>query len=649
MSDLGKVERWFSGGGVRGLALALVALLWTGAVAAESNWPPAEPDRREAEASASGQSKTSASSQKSGSGKADGASKGGSSKGSETGGDAGKTGKAAAKEEKPLRPDLKPGKAPWQWRILKAAWSAEDEQGFEEFIRQIGESDCTTVHDCLTSPTANPHFSGKHPPRMQFFADCADLPFILRGYYAWQAGLPFSFSVRLDSHPRTGGHRSRLYGTQVVDRYDIVGPGPDPRLALPAIYQFVSSEHFRNPPNYAGKMLADHYPVAISRTSVRPGTVIFDPDGHLAVIYKVTEDGRVFYIDAHPDNSLTRGMFNREFARAEPPMGAGFKRWRPQRLEGARTERDGTLTGGKIVLARNSELADWSDEQFFGNQEPRPADWKDSRFVVDGQTVDYHDYVRVRLAYPGFKYEPLGETRTMLRQICRDLNYRVEAVNLAVRTGLDRRPQPDKLPQNIYATKGDWEIYSTPSRDARLKTAIEELRDELARFLKLFKDGSLILDYDGQDLRRDLLTVYRAESAACSIAYGRSDGTAVTIGFEEAKRRLFNLSFDPHHCVERRWGADDPAELATCRDDRLKTDWYLAEARLRNQLVRTYGEKMGWRLAELQDPNLDIGIAEAPDVDPLKVLENADFVVAAKVETGVAGGDRARGGRGRQR
>lgn len=565
---------------------------------------------------------------------------------SKTGNLAGPAAKADDKkgqETKPVRPELKPGRPPWQWRIRKAAWDQTDEQGYEEFIRHIGESDCTTVHDCLTSAVANPKFSGRHPSNMRFFADCADLPFILRGYYAWQTGLPFSFSVRLGVHPKTPGHSSNLRGTQVVDRYDIVGPGPDPRLALPAIYQFVSSEHFRTPPDYSGKLLADHYPVQISRDSIKPGTVIFDPDGHIAIVYKVTDDGRVFYIDAHPDNSLTRGIFNREFSRAEPPMGAGFKRWRPQRLEGATQLKDGTYIGGRIVLATNAQLPDWSDEQFFGNTLPRPPHWKNSVFQVDGLKVDYHDFVRLRLAYPGFKYDPIGETRSMLHQICRDLKYRVDGVNLAIKAGLDKRPQPDRLPDNIYATKGDWEIYSTPSRDARIRTAFEEMRDEIHRFLKLDKEGNGILNYTGSNLRADLLEVYRRETSACAITYNKSDGSPVTLSYEEIKRRLFNMSFDPYHCVERRWGADNPAELATCRDNEVKANWYAAEGRLRNQLVRTYGEKMGWSLAELQNANLDIGISEPPELDALKVLLNEDYEVAAKAETGVA-----RPARGRQ-
>ena len=516
---------------------------------------------------------------------------------------------------------LRPSSGPWSWKVTKTAWAPVDEAGFEEFIRQIGESDCSNVHDCLTSPVANPRFHARRPANMAFFADCADLPFALRAYWAWQNGLPFSFPVQIGNHPRTVGHDSRLQGNQTIRRHDIVGPGPDIRLALPALNTSVNTEQFRMPPAYAGKVLNDHYPIRVTRESIKAGTVVFDPDGHIAVVYKVSEDGRIHYIDAHPDNSLTRGIFGRDFARADPPMGAGFKRWRPQTLVGAKPGPDGSLIGGRIILTPDTQLPDWSDEQFFGNQTPRKANWRTGEFAIDGQTVDYHDYIRLRLAFPGFKYDPLDETRVLMRQLCRELGYRVDAVDRAVKAGFPRKPQPDRLPRNIYATSGDWEIYSTPSRDARIKTTFEELRDELARYLELEKAGSRLLNYTGTDLRKDLIAAHEEEAAACSITYTRSDGTPKKLGYEEVKRRLFAMSFDPYHCVERRWGASDPEELATCADDKHKTAWYVAEARLRNQVVRTYGEPMGWGLAELQNDKLDIGIKEPPDVDAMRTLQ----------------------------
>ena len=244
--------------------------------------------------------------------------------------------------------------------------------------------------------------------------------------------------------------------------------------------------------------------------------------------------------------------------------------------------------------------------------------------MLEGETLEYYDYVRRRLANAGFKYDPLEETRSMVRSLCEDLKYRVDAVDVAIKAGIHKRPQPDRLPNNIYGTDGDWETYSTPSRDARLKTAFKELRDEVARFLALAAEGSKRLAYAGEDIRRDICARPTCRRrAACSITYARSDGSEKQLAFAEVARRLFALSFDPHHCVERRWGAQEPEELATCADGADKRAWYEAQQRLRNQPDRTYDVRMGFSLADLRKAVPGSGIDVAPAIDVLSLLGDA--------------------------
>jgi hypothetical protein len=180
--------------------------------------------------------------------------------------------------------------------------------------------------------------------------------------------------------------------------------------------------------------------------------------------------------------------------------------------------------------------------------------------------------------------------------------------------GLQDEAEPARLPLNIYGTEGDWEDYSTPSRDARLKTAFVELRDIAGRFMALYRARDPKLTYRGDDLATDMLTAYDLAASACTIAYTRSDGSRIAFGYEEARRRLFRLSFDPYQCVERRWGAED-AELSTCPDGPAKRAWYEAEQSLRNQTDRTYEARMDWSLAELEAGNRDIGVSQPPDID----------------------------------
>jgi len=375
------------------------------------------------------------------------------------------------------------------------------------------------------------------------------------------------------------------------------------------IREAVSSATYRLHPDTDGPLPPDFYSPAITPAAIRPGTVIYDPAGHVAIVFRVDPDGRVHAFDAHTDYSLTQMMFDVRFARMKPALGAGFKNWRPLRLAGARTMPDGSLRGGHVELAKNAEIADFSVEQYYGTgKRPADADWASGGFAVNGEKLDFYDFVRARLAGGKLLFDPVKEVRETAWSICSDLHYRAQAVELA--RGLAAEPHPARLPRNIYGTEGDWEFYSTPSRDARLRTVFKALRDTVQRFVGMQQRGDPHLAYYGSNLPGDLLQAYSRPATYCRISYRKSDGSLTTLSMEEARRRLFALSFDPYDCPERRWGASGD-ELATCPTDAGKQAWYAAEQTLRNKIDRNYDARMDFTLRELQaEP-----VSAPPDTD----------------------------------
>ncbi|MGC9952987.1 MAG: hypothetical protein ABSD21_01725 [Rhizomicrobium sp.] len=492
-------------------------------------------------------------------------------------------------------------------------WSETDEKEYGRFIAELGDSDCATVDACLHD-ARNP-FRGTDPPGTFFVSDCADLPYVLRFYFAWKRGLPFSYESDVEPRGPTRDIRYTRYGNSVAGR---VAPASGSGYAiLEAMRDAVSSATYRIDPDLEEPYEQDFYSPAIAPGSIRPGTVIYDPNGHLITVWRVDPDGRIHYLDAHPDYAVTRGFYDLRFVRSSPGMGAGFKNWRPQILVGATKQADGTYAGGHIELTANKDIADFSDEQFFGNG-PRPADnrdWATGVFTLNKEVLDYYDYVRAKLAGGTLSFDPLREVADMVDSNCADLGYRVQAVDLAVQAGFDKQPEPERLPPNIYGTEGDWETYSTPSRDARLKTAFKELRDVAERFVGMADRHDKKLAYSGKNLAADLLAVYDSHAAECHITYTRSNGSHITFDYEQARRRLFDMSFDPYQCIERRWGANSGYEFAPCADDAVKTAWYEAERNLRNQIDRTYDARMDFTLAELTSPGPGKGVPAPPDTD----------------------------------
>lgn len=506
-----------------------------------------------------------------------------------------------------------PVRLPNEWRVTKDRWTEADEREYSDFVFRIGESGCNTVNKCMWDDS-NP-YRGTNPPGTFYYADCADLPYFLRAYFAWKKGLPFSYVTAVSPRGSTRDIRYTLAGNRVSSRKDLTTGVGRATEVLSWMRGNISSAMFRLHPTEEN---TDLYSVAIQPKAVKPGTVIYDPNGHVAVVYKVEKDGRVRFIDAHPDNSLTRGTYGQKFVRSRPGMGAGFKNWRPVRLVNYTQGPGGVLLGGVVQFTANKDIPDYSWEQFFGTgvSEPKDGNWSSGKFMIGEEQFEYYDFVRTRMAGGSLSYEPIAELRNMMRSNCEDIKYRAEAVDLAIKAGIQNKSQIQRLPPNIYGTEGEWEDYSTPSRDARLKTAFKEKRDMIERLVTDYRAGSKRIVYAGANLTADLIRAYDEEAAACSIAYARTDGSQKVLGYEEVRKRLFLVSFDPYHCVERRWGAYDPAELATCRDGADKAAWYKAEQRLRNQIDRTYEARMDHDLGTLQAGRAEgTGVDAPPDVD----------------------------------
>lgn len=526
-----------------------------------------------------------------------------------------------------------------EWTIQRTEWTPEDEQNYSDFVQALGRSKCNTVDNCIRNP-ANPYY-GTDPEGVRFYSDCADFPYFLRSYFAWKNGLPFGYVADVGTYDAIERQRNPpvLQPGETLKpiniRYSDLGNYPTARRSLlpkkgatkgldffaemERLQNSVSSGTLRIGPDYDGKIAQDFYSPAMRPGSIRPGTVVYDPNGHVIVIYEVKPDGMILYFDAHPDNSVTQGLFTSKFARSRPAQGAGFKNFRPLKLVGASmSPLTGDYTGGNLVLAKNAEIPDFAPTQYIGT-DPDPIDWHKGKFLLNQRPVEFHEYVRLAVATE--KINPVNELLMSLQELCDDFKERMESVDAAVSAGLDRRDHPPTIPANIFGSSGDWENYSTPGRDARLRTSFVDLQKRIGeRYQAWLKDDFSDMKYTGADLKKDLLRTFHKVNMECPVSYKNSSGKTIQLGFELAIRRIFKLSFDPYHCVERRWGATHPEELKTCQDNEIKRRWYDAEQPIRNFLSRE------WQAPTDITPELleggTLGSTATPDVDLRKFLND---------------------------
>jgi hypothetical protein len=485
------------------------------------------------------------------------------------------------------------------WVVKHRKWTNAHEQKFSEFISIMGETKCGSLQRCLTNKKSNPFYYNKTPKNTRYPSDCADLPFALRAFFAWMEGLPFDYVDYVVPGPKNTSSkdiRYTKYGNKPAGRRTLSygntynGPAEIRRIA-----NYVSTAMYRTHFDY----ISDFYPVRFSRETIKPGTVLYDASGHAAIVYKVEDDGRVRMMDAHPDQSITYITFGKKFARSRPEHGAGFRNWRPE-----------------LSYQETYKLKDFSDEMY------------NRYFQVSGRNVDYYDYIRSSLSKGNLKYNPVNEMNNLIIELCDNTHDRVRSVEAAIKKGIHRKSHPNKLPANIYGTHGEWESYSTPSRDARLKTGFVELKNEIKRFIEGNENRDQRIVYTPTNSRysrycrsgnrtcflaASLLEKYEDlnQSSQCQFSYKRSNGVMKTISFHQLTERLFDLSFDPYHCIELRWGARG-SERSSCKDNSNKLAWYDAEQGLRNQIERTYDQYMGYGLT---DTRSKLGTRHAPDVD----------------------------------
>jgi hypothetical protein len=396
--------------------------------------------------------------------------------------------------------------------------------------------------------------------------DCADLPYFLRAYFSFKLGLPFGWSncSRGDSTSppicRSFATSEEPFGDadggpEVVppwaDRGRRSGGSPDNNAKR--VGDMLRTTLADAVQSGAGRTRAedeetDYYPVAVTRESLRPGTIFADPYGHVLVVAARVDQtpssaGALFAIDAQPDGTVSRKRFwrgNFLFA-VDPNVGsAGFKRFRPVLRDRG---------SGHLRRARNAELADYSaSDQYEGG--------------IEG----FYDKVEDLLS-PA----PLDPTQALLSTL-QALEEQVRARVISVDNGrnfLAGSPTAAEMPEGekIFETVGAWEDFATPSRDLRLLIAIDvmlSLPESVARRPYRFRMPE---DRSGAQVSAGLEELLTTQLSDRRFTYVRTDGSewALTLKDVVDRRAALEMAYDPNDCVETRWGAPPGSdESSTC-------------------------------------------------------------------------------------
>ncbi|MGH7269780.1 MAG: hypothetical protein ACREJ3_05055, partial [Polyangiaceae bacterium] len=475
--------------------------------------------------------------------------------------------------QSPLPPAVPPRTGLWHTRV---AWSRSYEDLYSAWIQLLFEAPLgaqpsfSALHEVLRDSSRNFLFdylgSAEDEQGVTMKPDCADLPYFLRAYFASKIGLPFgwstctrgegglpptcsSFATNEDPFPPIDGKAQPL-----PPWANPSGDAGAPLSAAMRLGEFFRTTLADSVQSGAGRTRADdeetdYYPVSLSVDSLRPGTIFADPYGHVLVVaQRVPQDsssgGVLLAVDGQPDSTVARKRFwrgNFVFA-VDPARGsAGFKRFRP-------IVRDKTT--GKLRRVKNAEIADYSaTDQYSGGTEG---------------FYDKMDDVLSPL--------PVDPMQALLDTV-QALDEQVKTREISVDNGrrfLETAKAPAEMPDGatIFETNGDWEDFSTPSRDLRLLIAIDVAEAFPARVARRPERYAMPAGESADRVRADLDARLAGELRDRKFSYVRSDGSSWELSLRDvvAREAALEVAYDPNDCVEVRWGAPPSSdEVSTCR------------------------------------------------------------------------------------
>ncbi len=455
----------------------------------------------------------------------------------------------------------RPAGGPGVWPIERG-WDKEMEDLYAAWIDALfhdgdERSSWEALHDVLRDPKLNLLYDhlglGEDDPdardALMMRPDCADNPFFLRAYFSWKLGLPFGFR----ECSRGTLSRPPICGRWVSNQ-DVPSSSGGVRAFRSFLGRIMNAIHSASGRTALDDDETDLYPVALDRSSLRPGAVFADPYGHTLVLVRwldQTRDrpGELLAVDAQPDGTVGLKRFwrgNFLFATSGVVGGPGFKAFRPIVLEAGRPRplRNEELAGSGVAAPFSLEQRAMESDLFYDRMDR----------LINPEPLD-----------------PAGAFRDLLTGLYEQLLVRVTSVAngeeyLKAHPGVVI-PMPSTGPA-VFLTVGPWEDFATPNRDMRLLIAIDEVLGFPDRFRRTPERFRRPAGKDPDEIRGELLALLKKDSRDITIRYSGSDGGERVLTLEEIlnRREAFEMAYNPNDCIEVRWGEMEGSPgYAACR------------------------------------------------------------------------------------
>ncbi len=459
--------------------------------------------------------------------------------------------------------------AKWVERIFDMKTKGTVEQRTAKLERVLTDPEMNLLLDpAFLGEGGNPQMSAGLIRTMNSYMDCGKFTAFMPAYYAYRRALPWMTTMVI-SGQRGVDVRISAFNTPAGGVNSFTSPSLS-AFFNEAVGVFISG-NYRVNLNDKNAGQSDTVPVALNRASLLPGCMNY-LDGHCLMLAKVTEYGELYFLNCSTTN--TRDIFTYNGMNAVggiTPRGSDpenewmgcFQGLRVPRYPIAETDGRGNIT--KVRRRTDEEMREFgfSTEQYDVVREISQTQHIEEAGL---KPQSLHDLIRLRMktvdrVAPAKFIEPYCEE--LLAAFVEREKFVQDAWADVRRNGGVVYPE-DQDEDNIFQARGRWETWSSPSSDVDRRNKYFYLADWMEYVIRMFGMKPSFVDLTGLEKytirsQADLAAALIAEKNRIfpikSMVYTTSKGEKVTLTLADIEKRLYDLSFDPNHPPELRWGA----------------------------------------------------------------------------------------------
>ncbi len=458
--------------------------------------------------------------------------------------------------------------ARWIEHLYDAKADGTPEQRAARFTQMLSDPAMNLLEDPAFAGTpSNPQLPEQTLLVAHRIIDCGKLATALAGYYAYRRGLPWMVSrvVSGDGEDIRRSAFNRAVGQASCLDY------PSAHAFFADMVQGFCTGNYRVNPNGPGSEGSDTVPVAIRPDCLMPGSLFYF-DGHVMVMAKVGEVGELHFLEATTapsrDIRVDYGLHPLSGIQPAGPPGeenryAGcYRGFRIYRFPVIEINAEGRVTALRRMSDEEMRALGYSLEQYDVMRELTTT----GAIRENGlELTSFESFIRERMR-PRTPVDPLRVLERCADDLLRHVAAREEIVQAGWSDVQTNGPIafPDAMRTvNIFNDRGRWGRYATSGFDADLRGRYAHAVAMAEEIVRVFgrTPGALDLRALGRQglwspadlafrIAREKRRIFRERT----IEIRSAEGAVVTLSLLDIESRLYDLSFDPNHPPEWRWG-----------------------------------------------------------------------------------------------